>query len=143
MRISDWSSDVCSSDLGHTRQLQIQVDPDKLAHYGLSIQEVIAAARTSTGVRGAGFIENANQRITISTDGQITTPKALAGIVLRWSHGAGIRLGDVATVAYAPAPAVGAASIMGKPGVMIVLESQYGTNTLTVTNRLEIGRAHV
>src|SRR3546814_6710763 len=46
---------------------------------------------------GAGFIENANQRITISTDGQITTPKALAGIVLRWSHGAGIRLGDVAT----------------------------------------------
>ncbi|MCI2810954.1 efflux RND transporter permease subunit [Eoetvoesiella caeni] len=122
---------------GHTRQLQIQVDPDKLAHYGLSIQEVIAAARTSTGVRGAGFIENANQRITISTDGQITTPKALAGIVLRWSHGAGIRLGDVATVAYAPAPAVGAASIMGKPGVMIVLESQYGTNTLTVTNRLE------
>ncbi|TAM22146.1 MAG: efflux RND transporter permease subunit [Candidimonas sp.] len=122
---------------GHTRQLQIQVDPDKLAHFGLSIQEVIAAAKRSTGVRGAGFIENANQRITISTDGQITTPKALADVVLRWSHGTGIRMGDVATVAYAPAPAVGAASIMGKPGVMVVLESQYGTNTLTVTNRLE------
>ena len=122
---------------GDTRQLQIQVDPAKLMRYGLSIQDVIAAARTSTGVRGAGFIENVNQRITINTDGQITTPEALAGVVLRWSNGAGIRLGDVATVTYGSAPAVGAASIMAIPGVMVVLESQYGTNTLAVTNGLE------
>jgi CzcA family heavy metal efflux pump len=122
---------------GDVRQLQLQLDPTKLMRYGLSIRDVIAAARTSTGVRGAGFIENANQRITVSTDGQITTPEALAGVVLRWSNGAGIRLGDVATVTYASAPAVGAASIMATPGVMVVLESQYGTNTLTVTNGLE------
>jgi CzcA family heavy metal efflux pump len=122
---------------GDTRQLQIQVDPAKLMRYGLSIQDVIAAARTSTGVRGAGFVENANQRITVNTDGQITTPDALAGVVLRWSNGVGIRFGDVGKVTYASAPVVGAASIMGTPGVMMVLESQYGTNTLTVTNGLE------
>ncbi len=122
---------------GDTRQLQIQVDPARLMRYGLSIQDVIAAARASTGVRGAGFIENVNQRITVNSDGQITTPEVLAGVMLRWSNGAGIRLGDVATVTYAPAPAMGAASIMGTPGVMMVLESQYGTNTLTVTEDLE------
>jgi CzcA family heavy metal efflux pump len=122
---------------GDTRQLQIQVDPAKLMRYGLSIQDVIAAARTSTGVRGAGFVENANQRITVNTDGQITTPDALAGVVLRWSNGVGIRFGDVGKVTYASAPVVGAASIMGTPGVMMVLEGQYGTNTLTVTNGLE------
>jgi CzcA family heavy metal efflux pump len=122
---------------GDTRQLQIQVDPAKLMRYGLSIQDVIAAARTSTGVRGAGFVENANQRITVNTDGQITTPEALAGVVLRWSNGVGIRFGDVGKVTYASAPVVGAASIMGTPGVMMVLEGQYGTNTLTVTNGLE------
>lgn len=122
---------------GDTRQLQIQVDPAKLMRYGLSIQDVIAAARTSTGVRGAGFIENANQRIAVNIDGQITTPEALAGVVLRWSNGAGIRFGDVATVTYASAPVVGAASILGTPGVMMMLESQYGTNTLAVTNDLE------
>ena len=79
---------------GDTRQLQIQVDPVKLMRYGLSIQDVITAARTSTGVRGAGFIENANQRIAINTDGQIRTPDALAGAVLRWAGSARIwRLG--------------------------------------------------
>ncbi len=122
---------------GDTRQLQIQVDPARLMRYGLSIQDVITAARASTGVRGAGFIENANQRIAINTDGQIRTPAALSGVVLRWSNGAAVRLGDVATVTWGSAPAVGAASIMGKPGVMLVLESQYGTNTLAVTNDIE------
>ena len=122
---------------GERRQLQIQVDPARLMRYGLSIQDVIAAARTSTGVRGAGFIETANQRIAINTDGQIRTPGAMAGVVLRWSNGTAVRLGDVATVTWGSAPEVGAASIMGKPGVMLVLESQYGTNTLTVTKDIE------
>ncbi|MFM0732683.1 efflux RND transporter permease subunit [Paraburkholderia sediminicola] len=122
---------------GDTRQLQIQVDPARLMRYGLSIQDVTTAARASTGVRGAGFVESANQRIAINTDGQIRTPAALAGVVLRWSNGAAVRLGDVATVTWGSAPAVGAASIMGKPGVMLVLESQYGTNTLAVTHDIE------
>ena len=122
---------------GAARQLQVQVDPGRLLRYGLSLQDVIAATQGATGVRGAGFIENANQRITLHTEGQSTTPEALAKVVLRWSNGVGVRLGDVATVAYGSAPAVGAASIMGTPGVIMVIESQYGANTLAVTKGLE------
>ena len=122
---------------GAKRELQIQVDPGKLLRYDLTLQDVLAAARTATGIRGAGFIENANQRIAITTSGQINTPTELANVILHWRHGAGLHIGDVATVAYAPAPAMGAASIMGNPGVMIVLESQFGTNTLAVTHDIE------
>ncbi|HKT67731.1 MAG TPA: efflux RND transporter permease subunit [Burkholderia sp.] len=122
---------------GQVRQLQIQVDPAKLMRYGLSIQDVIAAARQSTGVRGAGFIENDNQRIAVNADGQIATPAQLAGVVLRWSNGVAVRLSDVATVTWGDAPAMGAASIMGRPGVMLVLESQYGTNTRAVTRDID------
>lgn len=122
---------------GGARQLQIQVDPEKLMRYGLSIEDVVAAARQSTGVRGTGFLESANQRIAIDVDAQLATPGALAGVVVRESNGAAVRIGDVATVAWGSAPPVGAASIMGRPGVMLVLESQYGTNTLTVTKDIE------
>ena len=122
---------------GGVRQLQIQVDPDKLMRYGLTIDDVLAAARASTGVRGAGFIENDNQRIAVDADGQLATPQQFAGVVLRWSRGAAVRLGDVATVAWGSAPAAGAASIMGRPGVMLVLESQYGSNTVAVTRGVE------
>lgn len=122
---------------GETRQLQIQVDPAKLMRHGLSIPDVIAAARQATGVRGAGFIENSNQRIAVNADGQIATPQKLASVVLRSSNGAAVRVGDVANVTWGSAPAVGAASIMGKPGVMVVMESQYGTNTMAVTRDIE------
>ena len=122
---------------GETRQLQVQVDPDRLLRYDLGLQDVLAATRGATGVRGTGFIENANQRITLHADGQTTTPEALAQAVLRWHDGAGIRLGDVATVAYGAAPQAGAASIMGKPGVMLILQSQYGGNTVAITEGLE------
>lgn len=122
---------------GDARQMQIQVDPAKLLRYGLSIQDVIAAARQSTGVRGAGFIENGNQRIAVNADGQIATPQKLAGVVLRSSNGASVRIGDVANVTWGAAPPAGAASILGQPGVMVQLESQYGTNTMAVTRNIE------
>jgi CzcA family heavy metal efflux pump len=122
---------------GDARQMQIDVEPDKLMRYGLSIQDVVAAARQSTGVRGAGFVETANQRIAIDADAQLTTPAALASVVLRESNGAAVRLGDVATVAWGSAPPVGAASIAGRPGVMLVLDSQYGTNTRALTQRID------
>jgi CzcA family heavy metal efflux pump len=122
---------------GEARQFQIQVEPSKLVQYGLAINDVIKAARAATGVRGAGFIEDANQRITLNTVGQVSTPTQLANAILNWKDGIGIKIGDVAKVTYAPAFPVGAASIMSKPGVMIVVESQYGADTLSVTKGLE------
>jgi Cu/Ag efflux pump CusA len=41
---------------GEVRQIQIQVRPDRLQAYGLSISDVLNAARVSTGVIGAGFV---------------------------------------------------------------------------------------
>ena len=67
---------------GQVRQLQIQVRPDRLQAYGLSISDVLAAARVSTGVMGAGFVENANQRILIQTEGQALTPEVLGEVVV-------------------------------------------------------------
>lgn len=122
---------------GDIRQLQVQADPDRLLRHGLSLQEVADAVRQSTGLRGAGFIENANQRITLQTEAGKLTPQALAQVALKSSKGAAIRVGDVAGVAYGAAPAVGAAAIMGKPGVVLVIESQYGANTLDVTAGLD------
>ena len=99
---------------GDLPQFQIQVDPQKLVRYGLSLQDVLSAARRSTGLRGAGFLENANQRIVINTEGQIQTAGQLANVVVRYKNGIGIHLGDIARVAMAPAPAAGAAAIGDK-----------------------------
>lgn len=122
---------------GEVAQFQIQVDPQKLLRSGLSLQDVLSAARRATSVRGAGFLENANQRIVINTEGQIQTAEQLAQVVVSYKNGTGIHLGDIAHVVIAPAPAVGAASIAGKPGVMLIIESQYRADTMSVTESVE------
>lgn len=122
---------------GGERQLQIQVQPERLLAYGLSITDVLAAARRATGVAGAGFIENANQRIVIRTEGQSITPAQLGNAVLTPGDGASVHLRDVAQVKWAPQPLIGDAGIFGKEGVILVLSSQYGANTLAVTQRSE------
>lgn len=119
------------------RELQVQVDPDRLVKYRLSVSDVMAAAERATGVRGAGFVEGDNQRIVIRTEGQSLVPQELAGTVLVHADGANATLGDVARVAVAPGPPIGAALVMGKPGVIVVVSAQYGANTIEVTKGLE------
>lgn len=128
----------CTVMGGDVRQMQIQVHPDQLVARGLTLADVLAAARGATGVRGAGFIETANQRIVLQTEGQSLTAAALGGIVVAGGgNAAPVRLGDVATVAEGAEPKFGDALIMGRPGVLLTVGNQYGSNTLEVTRAVE------
>jgi CzcA family heavy metal efflux pump len=122
---------------GQVRELQIQVEPGKLVRFGLSFQDIVRAAQRATGVRGAGFLEDTNQRIAIRTEGQSITAPQLANVIILRRQGADLRLGDVAHVVAAPAPAIGGATIGGKQGVILNIEEQYGANTLAVTRALK------
>ena len=121
---------------GEVEQLQIQVLPEKLAAFDLTRTDVIECAKATTGVRGAGFIDTPGQRIVIQTNGQMFTPEEVGEVVIR--NGAPVvRLRDVAKVVLGAEPKFGDTLIMGKPGVLLTLKSQYLANTLTVTHGLE------
>ena len=122
---------------GEVRQLQFQFDPQRLIQYGVSVEDVIAAARQATGVRGGGFVDTPNQRIVLQTEGQSVTPAQLARTVLVHHNGANVTLGDVARVQDAPAPQIGAASVGGKRGVSLIVDAAYGANTLQVTQGID------
>jgi len=128
---------------GDIRQLQIQLLPDRMMFYGLSIDEVVAAARKSTGVRGAGFIETDNQRITLSTEGQSLSAAALSEAVVSQRGTLSVRLGDIANVVDGPEPKLGDAQVMGRPGVILNVHGQYGANTPDVTRAVEAALAQL
>jgi CzcA family heavy metal efflux pump len=122
---------------GEPRELQIQVQPEQLIRHGLALDDVIKAARRATGVRGAGFIDNDNQRLVLQSEGQALAATQIARTVLIHENGANLLLGDVARIADASEPLIGAAAIMGKPGVQLVVSEQFGANTLEATERVE------
>ena len=84
---------------GEVRQLQVQGDPVRLRAHGLSLADLVESAGRATGVRGAGVLDNATQRIVVRTEGQLLTPEALGQSLLRARDGSVLRLADVA-----PAP---------------------------------------
>jgi CzcA family heavy metal efflux pump len=127
----------CSTFGGEVRQLQIQVLPDRLLAYDLALSDLLAAARVSTGVMGAGFIETRNQRITLQTEGQALTSEILGEVVVAHTNGMSVRLKDVARVVEGAEPKFGDTVIMGRWGVLMTMSSQYGANTMEVTKLLE------
>jgi CzcA family heavy metal efflux pump len=122
---------------GEVRQYQIQVEPDKLIRYGISLQQVMDAASKATGVRGAGFIENNNQRIIINTEGQSLTPALLAQTTLYYRNGQTVRIADIGKVVEGAAPSISASQINGKTGIYLSIQGQLGANTHGVTIALE------
>ena len=121
---------------GEVEQLQVQVLPERLAAFDLTLTDILESAKAATGVRGAGFIDTPGQRIVIQTSGQMFTPEELGEVVVR--KGAPVvRMRDVARVVLGAEPKFGDTLIMGGPGVLVTMRSQYGANTLTVTHALE------
>jgi CzcA family heavy metal efflux pump len=122
---------------GQVRQIQVLPDARKLASYNITMSEVTDAARTALSLRGAGFIDLAAQRVLIESPTPEPDTAALGAAVISVRNDTPVLLRDVATVELAPALRFGDALIMGKPGVLISLASQYGANTLNVTLAVE------
>ncbi len=122
---------------GKVKQLQVQVDPEKMIRYGISLLQVEEAVKKATGVRGSGYIENKNQRIVINTEGQSTTPEKLALVTLLHKNGQTIRLGDIGKVVNGAAPSISAAAINEESGVYLSVQGQLGANTHGVTLAVE------
>ena len=122
---------------GSVRQYQAHVKPEALAARKLTMTEVLDAVRQSTGIRGAGFIENDNQRINLRSEGQLRNIDELANTAVTAVEGTPVRLKEIADVKEGEEPKFGDALIDGKQGVVLTAYRQLEADTLDVTRRLE------
>ncbi len=122
---------------GDVRQIQIQPDMRRLASYGITLTDVADAAKAALPLRGAGFIDIASQRVLLESPIPEPDTGPLGEAVVTVRNDVPIRLRDIAEVKVAPALRSGDSLIMGKPGVLLSLASQYGANTLSTTLAVE------
>ena len=134
------------------RQLQVQVDPRRLAEHGVTLQEVINTSGNSLWVSPltylkasapgtGGFVDTPASRLEIRHVSPITAPEDLRQVALEQEDGTqnpdGLTLGDVATVVEDHQPLIGDAVIDDGPGLVMVIEKFPGANTVTVTEGIE------
>ncbi|MBK8309282.1 MAG: efflux RND transporter permease subunit [Gammaproteobacteria bacterium] len=122
---------------GKVRRIEIRLRPVAMLARNVTMDEVGAAVRAAVTVRGGGFVDTGAQRVLIEARQDAYTPEQIATIGIAPQGGAPVRLGDIAEVRESGEPLFGDTLIMGKPGVLIALSSQYGANTLDTTLAVE------
>jgi Cu/Ag efflux pump CusA len=130
------------------RQLQVQVDPERLRRHGVTLFDVIKttgnaqlvspltfldASTPGTG----GFIDGPNQRLGVRHILPFGKPSDLAQVPVARRAGGPLPLGAVATVVEDHQPLIGDAVVGGGRGLMLVVDKLPGASTLAVTHRIE------
>jgi CzcA family heavy metal efflux pump len=119
---------------GDIKEYQILLDPGRMKHYGVSLDEVMTATRDmNLNAYGGVMYEYGNEYIV---RGVLSTDKldGLARTVIR----KGVLLEDIADVRIGgKLPKLGTASERGKPAVLLTVTKQPATGTIELTDKLE------
>ena len=130
------------------RQLQVQVDSNRLRQYGLNLNQVLSTTGNALWVSSlsfveastpgtGGFIDTTTQRLGIQHVLPITTAQDLATVTVEDTPGRTLRLGQVANVVEDHQPLIGDAVIGSGPGLMLVVEKFPNADTRAVTTAVE------
>lgn len=123
---------------GELPQYQINVKQDQLALYGLTISDVVDAARGAHSTASAGYVPNwESQELPIRQMARVTGEEDIKNTLVRFHNGAAITIGQVADVQLGPAPKRGTAADRAMPGVVISVQKTPGTNTLNMTKAID------
>ena len=124
---------------GELMEYQIRLHPDRMRHYGVSLNEVLAASRNmNRNATGGVLYEGGNEYIVRGVMNTLDPQEMGKAVIKRTEVGLPIVLADVATVQVGPKrPQTGLASINQKPAVLLTVTKQPGTGTLELTEALD------
>ncbi len=122
---------------GFVQEYQVDVDPEKLLAYKVSLEQVAQAVRTSNLDVGARTIEINRAEYVVRSLGFIEEPSDLEETVITTRDHTPIRIGDVARVSLGPAQRRGALDDAGAEAVGGVVVARYGANPMEVLERLK------
>ena len=113
--------------------MRIWLDPDKLAAYRLTVQDVEDALRRSNLEVPAGRIESAQREFNVTAATDLQRPAEFRQVVIRTVNGMPIRINDVARVASAPAEERSTVRLNGRESVAVGVIRQATANPLDLS----------
>jgi CzcA family heavy metal efflux pump len=130
------------------QQRHVQVDPQLLAKYGVSLTDVMETTANALDagvlqfaqaftVGTGGFVESGDARMNVRNVQPIVTEDDLAQVAVERANGKVVRLSDLGNVVEDHIPLWGDALIDQRPGLMLIVQKLPRANTLEVTHGVE------
>jgi HAE1 family hydrophobic/amphiphilic exporter-1 len=128
---------------GRKREIQVFVDPDRLAAYGLSIQQVKdALARQNVEIPGGRLTGGAREE-GLRTLGRVESPAAFEDLIVADFKGGPVRVRDIGVVVDGEEEPRTLSRLNGRNAVSLVIRKQSGTNTVAVVDALKARLAEI
>ena len=122
---------------GLVREIQVELDPDRLRGFGLSVSQVINALRNENQDLSAGRISTLDREMIGTTAGKFHSLEDIRGVLLTAPSGARVPLRDVATVRDTSQEQRSWARLNGVPAVRIGIQKQPEANTVEVVRGVQ------
>lgn len=128
---------------GYLRELQVQVDPERMTARGITLDEVMHAAEGASKNAAGGVVTEGSVEWTVRAIGQVQTVEDLRGTVVAVRGGTPVLLGDVADVVEAAAVRRGIAHRLAGEVVSCRVTKQFGSDTVTVAGGVRAALADI
>jgi len=122
---------------GLVREIQVELDPDRLRGMGLSVSQVINALRNENQDMSAGRISTLDREMIGTTAGKFHSLEDIRGVLLTSPSGARVPLRDIAAVRDTSQEQRSWARLNGVPAVRIGIQKQPEANTVEVVRDVE------
>ncbi len=122
---------------GGQKQYQVQLSPDKLRAYQVSLAEIQAALKAANTNTSAGFRVDGGQEYLIQGFGRYSNLNEIRRTVVTESDTTPVYIGDLGKVQIGEALKRGEGSLNGEPAVVIGIRKQPRTNTLELTSAID------
>jgi cobalt-zinc-cadmium resistance protein CzcA len=128
---------------GYLREFQVQVDPDRMAARGVSLDELVHATQGANVSAAGGFVTQGQMEWTVRADGRAQSVEALSNTVVAVRGGTPVMLGDVSDVREAPAVRRGLAHRLAGEVVSCRIVKQFGADTVKVAGSIRAAIAEL
>jgi CzcA family heavy metal efflux pump len=122
---------------GDYKQYQVLADPQKLKHYGISLNELLQKVRESNINVPGGILNEFGNEYIIKGSGRIYQIEDLQESVVKQINGQSIKIKDVAKVQIGASDKIGDGSLNGQDAVIMTIAKQPDVNTLELTKELD------
>lgn len=125
---------------GMVRQFQIEVDPNRLAAYKITLQQVADAVRASNSASGGSVVELGRAEFMVRSKNYLKNLDDIRGITLAVDEqGVPVRLQDVAHISTGPEPRRGITDLdgMGEAvgGIVVMRHNQNALDTVNAVKQ--------
>ncbi len=117
--------------------VRVDVNPNALAHYGISLEEVRGALRAANTNSPKGNLEDSSNRWVLFATDQLLKPEQYVPLIVAYRNGAPVRLIDIAKVTEGIEDLRNSGYANGKPAVVIGIGRQPGANIIETVDRIK------